>query len=258
MTASPRQTHLIKVLLAGAAAGLMSGVFGVGGGLLLVPALIYALGYDQRLAHGTSLAAILPIAFASLMTYIGTGNVDWAVAIWIAVGAIAGAVVGTKLLKVLPVRVIAIAFIVMLVVTAARLLMSFEALGREDLSLVLVIQLVILGLVSGTLAGLLGVGGGVIMVPVMILIFQMPPVIAKGTSVAVIIPTALMGTWRNRRNDNTDIKAGLTLGLAGMLAAVAGGLIASTMDPYLSNLLFAILLFFVIIRQVSGLRKIDH
>jgi uncharacterized protein len=167
-------------------------------------------------------------------------------------------VVGTKLLKVLPVKVIAIAFIVMLVVTAARLLMSFEALGREDLSLVLVIQLVVLGLVSGTLAGLLGVGGGVIMVPVMILLFQMPPVIAKGTSVAVIIPTALMGTWRNRRNDNTDIKAGLTLGVAGMLAAVAGGLIASTMDPNLSNLLFAILLFFVIIRQVSGLRKIDH
>jgi uncharacterized membrane protein YfcA len=236
----------------------MSGVFGVGGGLLLVPALIYVLGYDQRLAHGTSLAAILPIAFASLMTYIGTDNVDWAVAGWIAIGAIGGAVIGTKLLKVLPVKVIAIAFIVMLVLTAARLLMSFEAVGREDLSLVLALQLVALGLVSGTLAGLLGVGGGVIMVPAMILLFQMPPVIAKGTSVAVIIPTALMGTWRNRRNDNTDIKAGLALGVAGMLAAVAGGLIASKMDPNLSNLLFAILLIFVIIRQVSGLRSKDH
>jgi uncharacterized membrane protein YfcA len=154
--------------------------------------------------------------------------------------------------------VIAIAFIVMLVLTAARLLMSFEAVGREDLSLVLALQLVALGLVSGTLAGLLGVGGGVIMVPAMILLFQMPPVIAKGTSVAVIIPTALMGTWRNRRNDNTDIKAGLALGVAGMLAAVAGGLIASKMDPNLSNLLFAILLIFVIIRQVSGLRSKDH
>jgi uncharacterized membrane protein YfcA len=154
--------------------------------------------------------------------------------------------------------VIAISFIVMLVLTAARLLMSFEALGRDDLTLALAIQLVVLGLVSGTLAGLLGVGGGVIMVPAMILIFQMPPVLAKGTSVAVIIPTALMGTWRNRRNDNTDIKAGLTLGVAGMLAAVVGGLLASKMDPNLSNLLFAILLFFVIIRQVSGLRKSDH
>ncbi len=258
MTRTSQQTHVTKVVLAGAAAGLMSGVFGVGGGLLLVPALIYVLSYDQRLAHGTSLAAILPIAFASLMTYIGTGNVDWAVALWISIGAIAGAVLGTKLLKVLPIKVIAIAFIVMLVVTASRLLMSFEALGREDLTVALAIQLVVLGVVSGTLAGLLGVGGGVIMVPAMILIFQMPPVIAKGTSVAVIIPTALMGTWRNRRNDNTDIKAGLTLGVAGMLAAVVGGLIASKMDPNLSNLLFAILLVFVIIRQVSGLRTRDH
>jgi uncharacterized protein len=258
VTRTPRQTHVIKVVLAGAAAGLMSGVFGVGGGLLLVPALIYVLAYDQRLAHGTSLAAILPIAFASLMTYIGTGNVDWAFALWISIGAIAGAVLGTKLLKVLPIKVIAISFIIMLVVTAVRLLMSFEALGREDLTAALAIQLVVLGLLSGTLAGLLGVGGGVIMVPAMILLFQMPPVIAKGTSVAVIIPTALMGTWRNRRNDNTDIKAGLTLGVAGMLAAVVGGILASKMDPNLSNLLFAILLFFVIIRQVSGLRKIDH
>jgi uncharacterized membrane protein YfcA len=236
----------------------MSGVFGVGGGLLLVPALIYVLGYDQRLAHGTSLAAILPIAMASLATYWGTGNVDWPVAMWIALGAIAGAVVGTKLLKILPQKVLAIAFIVMLVLTAIRLLMSFEALGREVLSPGLVAQLVILGLISGTLAGLLGVGGGVIMVPAMILIFQMPPVVAKGTSVAVIIPTALMGTWRNRRNDNTDLRAGLTLGVTGMLAAIIGGLIASRMDPQLSNLLFAILLIFVIIRQVSGLRSRDH
>ncbi len=258
MPASSRKTHLTKVIVAGAAAGLMSGVFGVGGGLLLVPALIFALGYDQRLAHGTSLAAILPIAIASLATYWGTGNVDWPVALWISLGAIAGAVVGTKLLKVLPQKVLAIAFIVMLVVTAIRLLMSFEALGRETLSPGLAAQLVVLGLVSGTLAGLLGVGGGVIMVPAMILIFQMPPVIAKGTSVAVIIPTALMGTWRNRRNDNTDLRAGLTLGVAGMLAAIIGGLIASKMDPQLSNLLFAILLIFVIIRQVSGLRTQDH
>lgn len=247
-----------KVALAGTAAGFMSGVFGVGGGFLIVPALIYLLGFDQRLAHGTSLTAVLPIAVASFLTYWGTGNIDWWVAVWITLGALAGAVLGTYLLSTLPQRALAIAFIAVLTLTAVRLLMSFEALGREPLSLGLAAGLILLGLVAGTLSGLLGIGGGIIMVPAMVLIFQMPPVLAKGTSLAVIIPTSLMGTWRNRRNDNTDIRTGLTLGMVGMIAAVGGGLLSSVMDPNLSNTLFALLLAFVIYRQVLGLRAARH
>ena len=71
-----------------------------------------------------------------------------------------------------------------------------------------VVALVVVGLVTGILAGLLGVGGGIIMVPaMMILLFDLEPVIAKGTSAAVIIAAAVMGTWRNRVNDNTDLRA---------------------------------------------------
>ncbi len=68
-------------MIVGLAAGLLGGLFGVGGGLIIVPGLVSLAGMDRRLAHGTSLAATLPIAAASLITYVSHGNVDWAVAL---------------------------------------------------------------------------------------------------------------------------------------------------------------------------------
>ena len=84
----------------------------------------------QRLAHGTSLAAVVPISVASLVSYAAHGNVDWSVALWLAIGAVAGAVIGTRLLHVLPQRTLAIIFIVVLVASALRLFLAAEADGR--------------------------------------------------------------------------------------------------------------------------------
>ena len=95
---------------------------------------------------------------------------------------------------------------------------------------------------TGILAGLLGVGGGIVMVPAMILLFGIPPVIAKGTSAAVIIPTAVMGTWRNRQKGNADLRAAAIIGVAGIVTAALGGILADKMSDDLSNVLFATLL----------------
>jgi hypothetical protein len=113
---------------------------------------------------------------------------------------------------------------------------------------------VVVGLVTGILAGLLGVGGGIIMVPAMILLFDLEPVIAKGTSAAVIIAAAVMGTWRNRANDNTDLRAAAVIGAAGIVTAAIGGVLADRMSDELSNVLFASLLLIVAARLAWGLR----
>ena len=139
------------------------------------------------------------------------------------IGAVAGAVIGTRLLHVLPQRTLAILFIAVLVASALRLFLAADADGRGDLSPASVVALLAIGVVTGILAGLLGVGGGIVMVPAMILLFGIPPVIAKGTSAAVIIPAALMGTWRNRANDNTDLRAAAVIGIAGIVTAAIGG-----------------------------------
>lgn len=240
----------------GLGAGLLSGLFGVGGGLLMVPGLMMALGFDRRRAHGTSLAAVLPLAIASLSGYWLDDKVDWPVATYLAIGAVAGAVVGTKLLHVLPHRTLAISFIAVLAVTAARLALDTgDAGGRAGLSAVGAIALLAVGLLSGVLAGLLGVGGGIIMVPAMSLGFGIPAAIAKGTSLAVIVPTSIVGTWRNRKHRNSDLRVAAIVGVSGMVAAFAGSQLAVRMSETLSDVLFAILLVIVAVRMIVELRS---
>ena len=239
----------------GTAAGLLSGLFGIGGGIVIVPSLIALLSMERKLAHGTSLAATLPVAAASLITYTIGGNVDWPVAACLAAGAIAGAVVGTHLLQIVPKRPLTMIFVAVILLTAIRLVIGGEVDGREALSLLGVLGLVAIGFITGTLSGLLGIGGGVIMVPAMVVLFGQIPVLAKGTSVAVIVPSSLMGTLRNRKHRNVDLPVAFAIGVAGIASAVVGSLIADSIDDTVSNVMFAVLLFIVATLQLRTLRS---
>jgi uncharacterized membrane protein YfcA len=243
-------THTVRVVLVGLVAGFLSGLFGVGGGILIVPALVLLLGFTQRLAHGTSLAAVLPIAVASLTSYAVEDKVDWKVGALLAVGAVAGAVIGTHILHRLPHDMLAIIFAVLLVATAVRLLFDHsDAGGRGDLHPLTIVSLVIVGLITGVLAGLLGVGGGIFVVPAMVVGYGIPAAVAKGTSLAMIVPTSIVGTWRNRANHNVDLRVAVVLGLAGVVSAFIGGKISVGMSERTSNILFALLLLFVAARM---------
>ncbi|MHB1139973.1 MAG: sulfite exporter TauE/SafE family protein [Microthrixaceae bacterium] len=248
-TKDPRRT--IEAALVGVLAGFLAGLFGVGGGILMVPALVMVMRMDQRLAHGTSLAAVVPIAVSSTISYAISGEVDWAVVGWLALGAIAGAVVGTHLLASLSPKLLGGAFAALLVATALRLLLDQGAAGgRASLGVVGALVLVLTGLASGVIAGLLGVGGGIVMVPVMVVGFDMSAALAKGSSLAVIVPTAVMGTWRNLRKDNVDVRVAVVSGLAGVISGFLAGLLSVDMSEALSNTLFAVLLAVVALRML--------
>ncbi len=255
MSLSDSSVRFHQAAIAGAAAGLLGGLFGVGGGLIIVPALASFAKMERRLAHGTSLAATLPIAVASLITYQSHGNVDWAVAVFLAIGAIAGAVLGTHLLRIIPKRLLVIVFVITVLATATRLLLGSESGGRVELTVAMALLLVAIGFVTGTLAGLLGIGGGVIMVPSMVVLLDMMPVVAKGTSVAVIVPTSIMGTIRNRRHANADIRVAAVVGAFGVVTAVIGGTISDRLSPTVANAMFAALLVFVAVTQLLSLRS---
>ncbi|MTA10272.1 MAG: TSUP family transporter [Actinobacteria bacterium] len=249
----PVRTSLVIGL--GLGAGLLSGLFGVGGGILVVPVLVLLLKFDQRLANGTSLGAVLPISISSLLTYWSHGNVDWNMALWLAVGALAGAILGTKWIHILPKKTLGYLFAAMLLITAVRLFIPLSADGRSTLTIFSALALIVIGLVTGTLAGLLGIGGGVVMVPAMAVFFSELSVVAKGTSAAVIIPTSIMGTWRNWKTNNVDLKVAALVGFSGIPAAIAGGIIADHMSQDLSNILFASLVLVVALRMIWDLQK---
>jgi uncharacterized membrane protein YfcA len=247
--------NVVAIGAVGAVAGFLAGLFGVGGGLLIVPGLVLVAGMDQRLAHGTSLAAVLPISVASLLAYAVHDNVDWPAALWLSVGAVAGAVIGTRLLHVLPHRVLGLLFAAIVLASAVRLFLASDADGRNAIDVSGVLALVAIGLLAGIVAGLFGVGGGIVLVPAMILLFGIPPVVAKGTSAAVIVPAAVMGTWHNRRRGNADLRAAAIVGAAGIVTAALGGTVAGTMSDQLSNVLFASLLVLVAGRLLWQLHR---
>ncbi len=242
---------------AGLVAGFTSGLFGVGGGIVVVPALTLLARFPPKLATGTSLTAIVPISIAGAIGYASSGEVDAAYAALVAVGALAGAVIGTRWLESISAPALQLAFAVLMLVTAVRLVAGGEGdgTGRADLGLTVVVGLVALGLAAGILAGLFGVGGGVIIVPVLTIAFGLPLVLAKGTSLAVIIPTATMGTLRNRRTGLTALRPGLVVGLAGVLSALAASQLSLGLDPDLSAALFAVLLVVVAIRLAVTARR---
>ena len=247
--------HVGRVIAVGIAAGLLSGMFGVGGGILIVPGLMWVASMEQRRAHGTSLAAVLPIAVFGVVTYITNDHVNVGAAVALTVGSLAGTLIGTAWLARAPKRLLSLSFAVLLVVSAARLLFELDTSSEHALTVGSAAALVATGIVAGVLAGLLGIGGGVVMVPAMMLVLGLAPVVAKGTSLAVIVPTAIIGTWRNRRNLNVDVRAGTVIGLAGAGTAVVGGVIADRMPDRFSNLLFALLLVYMAVRLVREARK---
>jgi uncharacterized membrane protein YfcA len=241
----------------GLAAGLLGGLFGVGGGLIVVPALLAFASMDRRRAHGTSLGSTLLIGLASVTTYLAHGNVDWAVAACLTVGSVVGAVIGTTLLHVVSKRVLVYVFVATVLVTSLRLFTTTESSGIEDLTPWTALLMVVVGLVAGVLAGLLGIGGGVIMVPAVVMVLGLPPALAKGTSAAVIVPTALIGSIRNRTNKNSDIRVAVIVGLFGAVTAVIGALISDRLSDATSNVLFALLLVVVAVTQLMTLRFRD-
>jgi uncharacterized membrane protein YfcA len=248
---SPSTSRLVRAALLGLAAGFLSGLFGVGGGILIVPVLVIALHMNQRLAHGTSLGAVLPIAVSGVIGYAVEGQVDWPVAVALIAGAMVGALIGTHALQILPVRVLAYAFSLLLLASALRLVIDHsDAAGRGDFDVWMAFGLVLLGVASGTLAGLLGVGGGVVMVPAQIILFGIPGAVAKGTSLAVIIPTSMVATQRNIKNRNFDMGVAVAVGLAGVASAYAASKISVGLDESTSNALFAALLTVVAVRML--------
>lgn len=114
--------RVLVLAVVGTAAGAFSGLFGVGGGVVIVPLLILWLGYGEREATGTSLAAIVVIAAAAAALQGAYGNVDVAKGVLIGIPAVGGVVAGTALQQRIPTRAIAGGFALFLVASALVLL----------------------------------------------------------------------------------------------------------------------------------------
>ena len=114
----------LKLAAIGTAAGAFSGMFGVGGGTVIVPLLILWFGFGERVATGTSLLAIVVIAILAVALQGAYGNVDPLKALVVGVPALGGVVIGTAVQKRLPERAISLMFAALLIVIAVKLVIG--------------------------------------------------------------------------------------------------------------------------------------
>lgn len=246
---NPRR--VASLIVVGAVGGLLSGAFGVGGGIVMVPLLMWFVGMDQRRAAATSLVAIVPSAIAGTIQYLVLGEVDVAAGLIVAVGGIAGSLVGTRLLRTLSLAWLRWLFIGLLVLVAVRLFFEVPVRGAElVLSPGVVVALVALGVVMGIASGLFGIGGGVIVVPVLIAFFGLGDLLAKGTSLLAMIPTSITGSIANLRSGLVRLSDGVIAGAAAVIASFGGVALAFLLPPRVAAILFAIFILIVVVQLV--------
>ncbi|HUH12051.1 MAG TPA: sulfite exporter TauE/SafE family protein [Longimicrobiales bacterium] len=198
-------TILVALLAVGGAVGFVSGLVGIGGGVLIVPFLYFFYGHpawsgivvpaelQAAVAHATSLFIILPTAVQGTLRYHRDGLVAWPAALPVAVAALVAAVLGARLALGLPPEALKLAFGLLLLASAARLALPGPTGEARPLRLGLPYTLGT-GTATGLLSALLGVGGGVVAIPLLIHLVHLELRRVAATSLAVICFAALSGT----------------------------------------------------------------
>lgn len=115
---------MIKRILVGLIAGIVSGLFTAGGGLIIVPALLYNLKLEPRKARATSLFCILPMVVVTAIFYGKSNFIRWDIGIKCAIGGIIGGIVGAKLLNRVPEKYLKIAFTIFLIYAGINMILK--------------------------------------------------------------------------------------------------------------------------------------
>jgi uncharacterized protein len=185
--------EILLGLLSGLAAGILSGAFGVGGGIITTPAISLLLGAPAIVAVATPLPVIFPSALVGSFTYAKAGEVSFRAAKWAAGPGAFGAAIGAALTDVINAHLLLLVTAVLLGAQAVRVITGgdYEIHARGSTP---GLHYAIAGLAAGLVSGLLGVGGGIIMVPILTTVLGMPLKRALGTSLVIISALVIPGT----------------------------------------------------------------
>ena len=244
--------QILVVLILGLTVGVLVGLLGIGGGVILVPAMVYLLGYDQHLAQGTSLFILLPpIGLGALREYWKNGEVDLRAGILCALGFLLGGYVGGRIAVPLPSRDLRGIFGFFLILSAALLWRKTRSVSsaapvaestHKD-RFARLIGITLAAAFCGVAAGMVGIGGGVLLVPILGLLFGFSQHRAQGTSlIALIPPTGLFAFLEYAKHDYVAWQTGVLLIPGVFLGGILGGQAARHLHPRRMRVVFAALM----------------
>ena len=192
--------YIIALVLTGIVVGFAGGLLGVGGCFIMIPVqywILTSMGLDPGIAiliaFGTNLAVVLPTAISGAYGHNKKGAVAWNAAVTMGIAGFAGALVGGYIATLIPGQYLTALFGLVILLSAIRMLTAkppaVDAKPVDD-----VVTFLLWGIPLGLLSGIIGIGGGVLLIPVMVLVLHFKMHTAVGTSTALMIFTALGGT----------------------------------------------------------------
>jgi uncharacterized membrane protein YfcA len=260
-----------EVILMGLSVGVLVGLMGIGGGVVLVPAMVYLLGMDQHMAQGTSLFLQLPpLGLGALLVYWRDKRVDLWAGADCALGFLIGGYFGSKIAISMDSQNLRGAFGIF-IVTAALLLWwksrakpepaessptpdpSPDSTARPGTrSPARLILILVVATSVGIFSGLFGVGGGVLLVPLMVLLFAFDQHVAQGTSLIALVPPVGLLAFLNYSNAHeVDWKVGLLIMPGVFLGGLVGSRLAQKLSPRRMRRVFAAFLIVLGIWQIT-------
>lgn len=244
--------------MVGLVAGVFGGLVGLGGGAVMVPMMVSFMGMSQHKAVGTSLVAVFFTAIAGAFAYGSQRSIDWKAAIIIALSAIALARFGAKFAGSLPDWKLKRFFGYYLIVASALLLIKpyLPALGWASVGLGKLVVLLVSGATAGFFSGLLGVGGGTMMVPGMVLLAGFSQLLAQGTSLVAMVPSSMVGSYVHNQMGNVD-RRNLPMLVPGVLiGGTVGGYLAHFLGDNSLRVMFAVVLLWTASRYLGAKPKV--
>jgi uncharacterized membrane protein YfcA len=246
-------TTIFLILFMGLTVGVLVGLLGIGGGVVLVPAMVYLLHYDQHLAQGTSLFILLPpIGLGALREYWKGGQVDLRAGIYCAFGFLLGGYGGGWIAVPMPSHWLQVVFGFFLMLSAVLLwrkttpakAQNPAGTGTAKENVWRSLGIFFTAVFCGVAAGLVGIGGGVLLVPLLGLLFGFSQHKAQGTSlVALIPPTGLLAFLVYWKAGYVNLHTGVLLIPGVFLGGILGGILARQLNPRRMRQVFATLMF---------------
>ena len=264
----------ILFLLLGITAGILSGLFGIGGGIVMVPSLIALFGMDILNANATSLAAmLLPVGVFGVIAYYKAGLVNIKESLWIALGLFVGSFAGGELAVNISESLLAKLYSGFLLYIALSYFDVFTKIGDlrrkyfskkefnptisksevKEFTTKPFWAFILVGLGAGVFAGMFGKGGGIIIVPILISIFHYEGKMAVATSLAALqLPVGLPSVLIYAENGYLNLIAAALIAVGMVAGALVGSKIGINLPAKTFKKVFAVFLILMSVYMVAG------
>jgi len=257
---SPMTTAKGAVLVGvGLLAGLLGGLIGTGGCSVMLPVIHFWMGYPAQIAVGTTLFAVIFTALSGAYGHLVRRNVDKRAFLWLGGGGVLGVLLGSWLFTLFSSSAALLGLILGLIFLWPAIRMVYEGLiqktmpKREGTAIPgSGWGMAGFGFVVGIATGLAGVGGGYALVPGMIYLFGAPVYITMGTSLATMIPLAVVGGGIKLAQGFVDLSTGLLLAAGTIVGAQVGAAIIKRIKPSTLKLIFGLYFLYVAVKFITA------